>query len=389
MLLSDLFSYGYHKAMHALRWLPSALLLLPWLVGPTAPSIQQRVRDVAAPTSFHLLDWETVNLAERLDRLWAGLSGESSSTSQDADTLRAYFASRADRERLRPAAEAAAERQVADAYRAAGLARGQPLPVPGLFPPVLVALTAPPNVLVVAPRTALRVISSTVLQPTDVETQESIEASADSNGVSSLVAPIGGLATYPAMVLEDDSAQRVLAAIAHEWMHQYLVFYPLGAGYWNSQETREINETTAEMIGQEVGNSVVATLGLAAPSTAPPAAPATTGFDFASFMRQTRARTEALLAAGRVDRAEAYMRARRDQLARHGYSIRKLNQAYFALYGSYGEGYAASPANPIPGLLHALRDKSASLGDFVMRVRGVTTVAQLRAAATAASEAGS
>jgi hypothetical protein len=207
--------------------------------------------------------------------------------------------------------------------------------------------------------------------------------------VSSLVAPIGGLATYPAMVLEDDSAQRVLAAIAHEWMHQYLVFYPLGAGYWNSQETREINETTAEMIGQEVGNSVVATLGLAAPSTAPPAAPATTGFDFASFMRQTRARTEALLAAGRVDRAEAYMRARRDQLARHGYSIRKLNQAYFALYGSYGEGYAASPANPIPGLLHALRDKSASLGDFVMRVRGVTTVAQLRAAATAASEAGS
>jgi hypothetical protein len=81
-----------------------------------------------------------------------------------------------------------------------------------------------------------------------------------------------------------------------------------------------------------------------------------------------------------VDAAEAYMRARRDELQRHGYSIRKLNQAYFALYGSYGEGFAASPANPIPGLLHRLRDQSASLGDFLVRVRGITTVAQLRQA---------
>ena len=43
------------------------------------------------------------------------------------------------------------------------------------------------------------------------------------------------------------------------------------------------------------------------------------------------------------------MRARRDELQQHGYQIRKLNQAYFALYGSYGDGFAASPANPIPG----------------------------------------
>ena len=98
-------------------------------------------------------------------------------------------------------------------------------------------------------------------------------------------------------------------------------------------------------------------------------------------MRETRQQTEQLLAAGRVDEAEAYMRNRRDELQQHGYSIRKLNQAYFALYGSYGESFAASPSNPIASLLHKLRDQSPTLGDFAVSVRGITTVAELRQAA--------
>jgi len=80
---------------------------------------------------------------------------------------------------------------------------------------------------------------------------------------------------------------------------------------------------------------------------------------------------------GRITDAEAYMRDRRDELQTHGYQIRKLNQAYFALYGSYGDGFAASPANPIPGLLRALRQQSGSLAEFVFRVRGITTVDEL------------
>jgi hypothetical protein len=90
-----------------------------------------------------------------------------------------------------------------------------------------------------------------------------------------------------------------------------------------------------------------------------------------------------MLETGQVEAAEAYMRARRDELADHGYQIRKLNQAYFALYGSYGGGFAASPANPIPDLLRRLRDQSGSLAEFVFKVRGLTTVAELRAAAPA------
>jgi hypothetical protein len=363
------------------------VLLVPWLLGPLAPSNEGRIRDLAGPSGFHLLDWETVHLVQRADRLREGLFGPTAeASSADDDTLRAYFHASPQRPEQRPLAEAALERAVARAYREAGVARSQQVSLPGdrLFPPVLVALTAPPNILVIAPRTELRVASSSVLQAMEVPAQEGLEASADSTGVSSLVAPIGGLATYPSMVLDESSAERVLSSVAHEWMHQYLIFYPLGAGYFNNQQTREINETTAEMIGQEVGTSVTRSLGLSTPAAA--VAPPATRFDFRAFMRETRATTERLLSEDQVDAAEAYMRARRDELQTHGYQIRKLNQAYFALYGSYGEGFAASPANPIPGLLRGLRDRSATLGEFVVQIRGITSLAELQR--TAAQERG-
>jgi hypothetical protein len=231
-------------------------------------------------------------------------------------------------------------------------------------------------VLVISPRNELKVVQSVVLAAMDTVAQEQLEDSADSSGVSSLVAPIGGLATYPSMVLEEDAPDRVLSSVAHEWLHQYFIFYPLGAHYWDSQETREINETTADMVGREVGSALARRLELVTPAPTP--APSASGFDFRSFMRQTRLQVEQLLAQNQVDQAESYMRARRDALQRHGYYIRKLNQAYFALYGSYGGGFAASPANPIPDLLQKLRARG-SLADFLFAVRNVTTVAQLRA----------
>ena len=364
--------------VHWLRWVPSVLVLLPWLLAPAVPSREVRLRDLSGAASFRLLDWETVNLTDRAARLWHGLTDGPSASDADAETVRAYFRARPTELPQRSSVEAALERLVGQAYTRAGLTRSEPLAWQRLFPPVLVALTQPPNVLVVAPRTELRVAQSVVLKALDVPAQERLEASADSTGVVALVAPIGGLATYPSMVLEGDSPDRVLASVAHEWLHQYLIFYPLGAHYWDSQETREINETAADLVGQEVGGTLSGELGLqAAGGGAGPRG----GFNFRVFMRETRLHVERLLAARRVDEAEAYMRARRDELNQHGYHIRKLNQAYFALYGSYGEGFAASPVNPIPDLLHRLRDQSGSLAEFVFRVRGITSIAELRALA--------
>jgi hypothetical protein len=361
-----------------LRWLPSVLVFVPWLLGPTAPTNAVRLRDLSGAASFRLLDWETVNLGERAARLWHGLTATAGPSDDDARTLRTYFRAPRQAQEPRATVEAALERAVSQAYTQAGVTRSEPVRLDGLFPPVLVALTQPPNVLVVSPRNQLRVVESVVLKAMDVPAQERLEASADSTGLVSLVAPIGGLATYPSMVLEEDAPDRLLASVAHEWLHQYLIFYPLGARYWDSQETREINETTADLVGQEVGGQVTRELNLRQPGR--PVPQARDPFDFRGFMRQTRLDVERLLRDGQIDQAEAYMRARRDELQQHGYQIRKLNQAYFALYGSYGEGFAASPVNPIPDLLHKLRDQSGSLADFIFRVRGVTSVAELRAA---------
>jgi hypothetical protein len=367
--------------MKVLRWVPAVLVLLPWLVGPAEPSNEVRVRDLSAPSAFRLLDWETVHLGERLGRLWGGLLGADLQLDQDAATLQTYFRPGTDRAAARTSAEAALERIVTRAYEDHGVQRSTPLLTGHLFPPVLVALTPPPNVLVISPRTDLRVVGSVVLTALDTAAQERLEASADSTGVSSLVAPIGGLATYPSMVLDENSPERVVSAVAHEWLHQYLIFYPLGIGYWDAQETREINETTAELVGQEIATDVAARYGLrpARPPIADDTAQPST-FDFRAFMRETRLHTELLLADGQVHEAEAYMRARRDELRPYGYAIRKLNQAYFALYGSYGGGFAASPANPIPDLLRQLREKSGSLPHFLQSVRVLTSLADLRAA---------
>jgi hypothetical protein len=365
--------------MRYLRWLPSLLLLLPWLFAPATQATNARIRDLSGPDSFSILDWETTFLGQRLTRLWAGLTSANEPGADDAETLRAFFhAPVADRANQRPAAEAAMERVIGAAYRGKGVPQAEPpwLPADHLFPPLLVALTAPPDVLVISPRTELRVVQSSVLKGMGVRSQEEIEASADSLGVSSLVAPIGGLATYPSMVLDAGSAEGMLSSVAHEWVHQYLIFYPLGTGYWQSQETREINETAADLIGQEIGRQVAVSLDLASP---PPSASASgaTAFDFRAFMGVTRGRVEQMLQAGQVDDAEQYMQQQRDELRAHGYQIRKLNQAYFALYGSYGDGFASSPGNPIPGLLQTIRQRSATLGDFLVSIRGVTSVADL------------
>ncbi len=58
-----------------------------------------------------------------------------------------------------------------------------------------------------------------------------------------------------------------------------------------------------------------------------------------------------------------------------GYSLRRLNQAYFAFHGSY----ATSPASvdPIGPWLHQLRDQSGSLKAFVDRASQISSLDDL------------
>ena len=95
-------------------------------------------------------------------------------------------------------------------------------------------------------------------------------------------------------------------------------------------------------------------------------------------MHETRVHADALLAEGKIDEAEQYMEAQRRIFVQNGYQIRKLNQAYFAFYGSYADQPGATGSDPIGPALRALRYYSPSLHDFLATVRGMTNFAQVQ-----------
>jgi hypothetical protein len=257
-------------------------------------------------------------------------------------------------------------------------------------PPVSVHFTPLPSLLIVSPRDRIeRVFSLGLRHGLDAAQREDIEERIDSGlDVSSLVSGIGGMAAYPAMMLESSSLGWVTDVTAHEWTHHYLTPRPLGWNYDVSPETRTINETVASIVGEEVGRRVVARY---YPALLPPEPEPTSeepggeeldeppAFDFRMEMRETRIRVDELLARGRVEEAESYMEERRQMFVEQGYYIRKLNQAYFAFHGAYADQPGAAGEDPIGPVVRELFVSSPDLHIFVARLAGVTTLAELEA----------
>ncbi len=63
------------------------------------------------------------------------------------------------------------------------------------------------------------------------------------------------------------------------------------------------------------------------------------------------------------------MGERRQMFVAQGHNLRKLNQAYFAFYGSYAT--SPSSANPIGGQLEWLRAQSSTLRDYLLTVASI------------------
>jgi hypothetical protein len=173
---------------------------------------------------------------------------------------------------------------------------------------------------------------------------------------------------------------------AHEWAHQYLAFKPLGARYvlyltglTHDPDITRLNETAADLIGKEIGDLVyekhyrdrLETSSNQPPAVDQPVGPVAPLFDFNAEMRQTRLQVDKLLSEGKVTEAEEYMKERRDDLEQQGYYIRKLNQAYFAFYGSYAD--SPTSVDPIGAAMRQLRERSGSLERFLERVSSIVT----------------
>ena len=241
-----------------------------------------------------------------------------------------------------------------------------------IFPPVDTVFAASPGVLIISPRDRIDQTSSTLLKPGipgDVR-NELEEVIFREDGVSALVVSTGGVATYPSVVSATGTLHDALVITAHEWLHHWFFFQPLGQHFWDNDDMTTLNETAASIGGELIGDRAFTAMTgervIRESNQAEPRDP--DAFDFDEAMRQTRLRTEELLGQGKILEAEAYMEERRQIMVANGFLIRKINQAFFAFRGSY----AANPASisPIDGQLKELRDRSDSLEEFLNRVAG-------------------
>ena len=55
------------------------------------------------------------------------------------------------------------------------------------------------------------------------------------------------------MVFEDASYESLIETVFHEWLHSYLIFFPLGTAYFGSSEARTLNESVANIGGRGAG----------------------------------------------------------------------------------------------------------------------------------------
>ncbi len=285
---------------------------------------------------------------------------------------------------LAPLAESVLQEQISATLADLGLTTGgQPLP------PVLFHITPLPYNLVISPRDKIQQDAAISLVPDlSVDQQITLENRVDSGlDVSSLVVPVGGIGSYPTMVMRTTALDWLSDTIAHEWTHNWLTLRPLGLNYDTSPELRTMNETTASIAGHEISVLVLKRYypELAAEYTIQaaslPSSPARADFNFNAEMHITRVHVDELLAQGRITEAETYMEQRRQFFWQNGYAIRKLNQAYFAFYGAYAD-IPGGPAgeDPVGPAVRLLRAQSATLTDFLKAIAQMDSFQQLQAA---------
>ena len=295
----------------------------------------------------------------------------------DGTEADALAEARRQRDAIENDVEETLEGRVSDLLRDQGFVMNPPLfsDIDLFFPPLDFELDRPPKVLAVSPRDRIELDRSYLLTPgLEPDTVAAVESESEETGVSALVVNTGGVATYPSVIPELAPYREVVETAIHEWLHQYLTFYPLGRNYFRGGEIRTLNETVANLAGGELADLFIERYG--SPSSPPPPPAGTpSDFDFRAEMRALRLRVEELLAQGRLEEAERLMEEKRDDFEQHGVYIRRINQAYFAFFGSYAD--TPSSIDPIGPKLQRLRDRAGSVADFVRLARGLTSEADL------------
>ena len=311
---------------------------------------------------------EAAQLARKEERRQDGLLvrsvGDSGSV-KELERSREYLEDLLEtKSRLRPSAEEAVEAELDRVVEDEGLAwRGI------TFPPVDFRFEQPPTLLVTSRRDRLQVLEAVLLEPDmDVLLRDELETRLlEEYNVAALVDNLAGLATYPLLVSDLYPLRALLRVAAHEWLHAYFLFRPLGRNIYSSETMFSLNETIADVAGRELGDAAFVRMGGDLDENASRyLAPEERDPVFTREMRTTRERVEELLEAGEVQEAEEYMKRRWWDFRLGGYGLRKLNQAYFAFRGRYAEGPAS--ISPIGREVNEMRGYHDDVGSFIKTV---------------------
>jgi hypothetical protein len=348
-----------------------------WEFGAIASEIQRRWNPPPVPDSeseqqslvltFLQQEEAIAELKYQIDEIFAA----NSSSSEEATSLAQELTkTRAAQAALKPQVETILSRQVELILRDEGFTTADQV-----FPPVAFRFVDPPTGLVLSPRDKIQNKHFVGLQPgLDSQQRAEIEGLLDRRGdVSSYITDIGGLGSYPTMVIGHAFLPYLINTIAHEWTHNYLYTFPtnIAWGYQTQPHLMTINETTATLVGEEISRKVITRFYPDWVEQLPPvdesgqAVPAKPS-EFFLTMRYIRQEVERLLAESKIEAAEEFMEAERLKLVEKGYHLRKLNQAYFAFHGSY----ALSPGSidPTGPQIRQFRAASPSLKVFLHHV---------------------
>ncbi len=316
---------------------------------------------------------QTSLLAEKEERLLEGRiaraggasSAKGSNVSRETlDELRGLQRS------LRPKAEEAVESELSSVLLTEGFGWWGNL----LFPPMDIKFGQLPTIIVTSRRDKIARLERLLLEPKleYIERGRLEDALLEQHDLSAIVGNLAGLSTYPTLVTDTDSLRSVLRTATHEWLHVYWFFHPFGQSFWKSEEMATLNETAADIAGREMGDETFVRMGGDLEDNARRYLPQEDRDPrFTRMMRETRQRTEELLAEGKIEEAEEYMKERWWQMRLGGYGLRKLNQAFFAMHGIYGE--SVTSVSPIGDEVAEFRTYFDTTGDFVRALNGVSS----------------
>ncbi len=246
-----------------------------------------------------------------------------------------------------------------------------------VFPPVSIKIFDPPLLLVTSPRNLISREKEILLDSSMKNSRKNIieQKILDEKNISAVILEIGGLASYPSMIKPNTNFERLYELTAHEWLHQYLVFYPLGRSIFKNNEMNEINETLANIFGKEISKKICRNeLYKIYCENTELTTTTNKNFDYDFFMKETRKNVDLLLKNNNILEAEKYMEERRKKLENKGILIRKINQAWFAFHGTYTD--SPTSVSPVFSILKKIQEDTENMKEFIDILKNIDSYEQ-------------